>query len=141
MFFVALIHENTFVCYCVRLVLLSVIFSPGCKHTLAYQFCFPKLRNIEYCAKDNCRHHIASHPPANASAQGAVAVLVRAAHTAKSEYKAVKNRNICFIIPFISNDNGEEDGTVEDDVIHRKQKLGENNGVQFTIVGKRPPEH
>ena len=45
---------------------------------------------------------------------------MRAAHTAKSEYKAVKNRNICFIIPFISNDNGEEDGTIEDDVIHRK---------------------
>ena len=45
--FVALIHENTFVCYCVRLVLISVIVSPGGRHTLAYQFCFPKLRNIE----------------------------------------------------------------------------------------------
>ena len=59
------------------------------KHHI-YQFCFPKLRNIEHCAKDKSRQDIASHPPANASAHGAVAVLVRAAHTAESGYKAAK---------------------------------------------------
>ena len=40
--------------------------------------------------------------------------------------------------PFICNDNGEEDGTVEDDIIDRIEKPGEDDGVQFTVVVKWP---
>ena len=32
-------------------------------------------------------------------------------------------------IPFISNHNGQEDGTVEDDVVQRKKKLRKQDGV------------
>ena len=43
-------------------------------------------------------------------------------------------------LPFICNDNGEEDGTVEDDIIERVEKLGEEDGIPLTVEVKRPLE-
>ena len=45
----------------------------------------------------------------------------------------------CLVVkPFISNDNCEEDGTVEDDVIDRVEELGEDDGIDFTVKCKWP---
>ena len=41
-------------------------------------------------------------------------------------------------IPFIGNDNSEEDRAVEDDVIDRVEELGEEDGVQLTVIGEGP---
>ena len=43
-------------------------------------------------------------------------------------------------IPFIGNNNSEEDGAVEDDVIDRVDELGEEDGIHLTVVGERPLE-
>ena len=44
-------------------------------------------------------------------------------------------------IPLIGNDNSEEDGAVEDDVVGREENLRKQDGVEFTVVGKWPLEH
>ena len=59
----------------------------------------------------------------------------------KKSLKQTNVSNKCAEIPFICNDNGEEDGTVEDDIIDRVEKLGEDDGVQFTVVVKWPLEY
>ena len=43
-------------------------------------------------------------------------------------------------IPFKSNNNSEEDGAIEDDVIDRVDELGEEDGIHLTVVGERPLE-
>ena len=57
------------------------------QHTLAHQFCFPKLRNIENSAEDHYRHHIASHPPPSASAHCLITVCMGAADSIESEIR------------------------------------------------------
>jgi hypothetical protein len=43
-------------------------------------------------------------------------------------------------IPFKCNNNSEEDGAVEDDVINRVEKLREKYGIDFTVIREWPLE-
>ena len=45
-----------------------------------------------------------------------------------------------FILPLISDHDGQKDWSNEDDVVDRKQDSGEDHGVQFVIEGYRPVE-
>ena len=43
--------------------------------------------------------------------------------------------------PFKGDDNCEEDGTVEDDVVERVDNLWEEDGIHLTVVIEWPLEH
>ena len=43
--------------------------------------------------------------------------------------------------PFIGNDDGEEDRTVEDDVVERVEDLWEEDGIDFRVVREWPLKH
>ena len=43
-------------------------------------------------------------------------------------------------IPFKSNNNSEEDGAVEDDVVDRVEKLWEKYGIELTVIWEGPLE-
>ena len=43
--------------------------------------------------------------------------------------------------PFIGNDDGEEDRTVEDDVVERVEDLWEEDGIHFRVVREWPLKH
>ena len=92
----------------------------------SYQLSFKELRHIKHRAKEQGWDDQGGHPPGDAGAQVTLPVLVWSAHTA---------------VPLVSNDDGEEDGGIEDDVVEGEEELGEDDGIQFTVVRKWPLEH
>ena len=92
---------------------------------ISYQFCFKKLWNIESSAEEYGGEQVGDHLPGDAGAEVALPVLVRPAHTAVS---------------LIGDHDGEEDGAGEDDVVDGEEELGEDEGVELTIIRKGPLE-
>ena len=42
--------------------------------------------------------------------------------------------------PFIGDHDGEEDGAGEDDVVDGEEELGEDDGIELTIIREGPLE-
>ena len=92
----------------------------------SYQLCLKKLRDIESCAEEDDRNHIEGHIFHCLFSCHSVEVLVWVAHSTE---------------PFKGDDNCEEDGTVEDDVVERVDNLWEEDGIHLTVVIEWPLEH
>ena len=87
---------------------------------------FKKLRYIQRRAKEQGWDDQDGHPPGDAGAEVALPVLVWSAHTAVS---------------LIGNHDGQEDGAAEDDVVEGEEELGEDDGIELTVVRKWPLKH